>query len=351
MPWSRFDSNYEAPASEQTQRVIPFVEAIREATNQAMDLDPRVFAMGLDADDEFGVFGSMSNMNHPDRILGTPISENANTGIALGAALTGMRPILVNLRNDFLLVAMDQIVNYIAKWHSMFGKQADVPLVLRSIIGRGWGCGAQHSQSLQGVFAQIPGLKVVMPSSPYDVKGLFLSAVKDPSPVMFFEHRWLYKNTGPVPEEAYTLPIGKGRRTRKGNGLTVVATSLAQVHTLTACEQHDLDVDLIDPRTIKPLDEEIILESVAKTGRLLVIDYDFPFGGFASEVATTVCEKAFDRLEAPPQRLGFPDANMPASGPLERVYYPDPERIAATIQGMLGAGAADAPALDVEVLA
>ena len=176
---------------------------------------------------------------------------------------------------------MDQIVNYIAKWKSMFDGQCDVPIVLRSVIGRGWGCGAQHSQALQGLFAQIPGLKVVMPSTPYDAKGLFLSAINDNEPVMVFEHRWLYKNTGSVPEEMYGVPIGKGQRLREGSSLTVVATSLAAIHTLTACEQRGLDVDLIDPRTIKPLDEELILDSVAKTGRLLVVDYDFPFGGFA----------------------------------------------------------------------
>ncbi len=333
MPWSRFDSNYEVADD---GRTLSFVEAIREATDQAMGIDPRVFALGLDADDKFGVFGSMSDLSHPERVIGTPISENANTGVALGAALTGMRPILINLRNDFLLVAMDQIVNYIAKWSSMFGDQIQVPIVLRSVIGRGWGCGAQHSQSLQGLFAQIPGLKVVMPSSPYDVKGLLLSAIKDDSPVMFFEHRWLYKNTGPVPEDMYLVPIGKGNRLREGDSLTVVATSLAAAHTQKACDDHDLDIDLIDPRTIKPLDTELILDSVQKTGRLLVIDYDFPFGGFGAEVCAMVTEQAFDALKAPPQRLGFPDANMPASGPLERAYYPTPDRIAETVRQMVG---------------
>ncbi|MCA8941829.1 MAG: alpha-ketoacid dehydrogenase subunit beta [Planctomycetes bacterium] len=333
MPWSRFDSNYRAPAGE---RDLAFVDAIREATDQAMCLDPRVFAMGLDADDKFGVFGSMRDMTHPERILGTPISENANTGVALGAALTGMRPILINLRNDFLLVAMDQIVNYVAKWQSMFDGQCAVPLVMRSVIGRGWGCGAQHSQSLQGLFAQIPGLKVVMPATPYDAKGLLLSAIKDDSPVMMFEHRWLYKNTGPVPEEMYTIPLGQGQRLHEGSSLTVVATSLAAIHTLTACEQRGLDVDLIDPRTIKPLDMDLILDSVSKTGRLLVVDYDFPFGGVAAEITSRVCEQAFDRLREPPQRIGFPEANMPASGPLERAYYPTPDTIGERIERWIG---------------
>jgi len=332
MPWSRFDSNYEAPAGD---RDLTFVAAIREAIDQAMGLDPRVFALGLDADDKFGVFGSMLSLSHPERVLGTPISENAMTGVALGAALCGLRPIHVHLRNDFLLVAMDQIVNYVAKWEDMYDRQVRVPLVIRSIIGRGWGCGAQHSQSLHGLFAQVPGLKVVMPATPYDAKGLLLSAIKDDSPVVFLEHRWLYKNTGSVPEAMYTIPLGKGQRLHQGSSLTVVATSLAAIHALVACDSQQLDVDLIDPRTLKPLDSELILESVGRTGRLLVVDYDFPFGGFAAEVCALVAERALDRLRLPPQRLCFPDRGMPASGPLERAYYPTPERIGAVMQRMI----------------
>ena len=339
MPWSRFDSNYEAPAG---ARDITYCAAIREAIDQAMCLDPRVFCIGLDADDKFGVFGSMSNLTHPERVLGTPISENAMTGVALGAALSGMRPIHVHLRNDFLLVAMDQIANYVAKWQDMFDHQVKVPLVIRSIIGRGWGCGAQHSQSLHGLFAQIPGLKVVMPSSPYDVKGLMLSAVKDDSPVLFLEHRWLYKNTGNVPEAMYTLPIGKAATLRRGGSLTVVATSLAAIHALKACEQQELDVDLIDPRTIKPLDLDTILASVHRTGRLLVVDYDFPFAGFASEVVAAVCERAHESLRQPPQRLCFPDRGMPSSGRLERAYYPTPERIGEFMRQMILGSSIDA---------
>ncbi len=332
MPWSKFDSNYTAPTG---GRTLSFCGAMREAIDQALGNDQRVFAIGLDADDKFGVFGSMSDLRHADRVLGTPISENAMTGVALGAALSGLRPIHVHLRNDFLLVAMDQIVNYVAKWRDMFDGQVRVPLVIRSIIGRGWGCGAQHSQSLHGLFAQVPGLKVVMPSNPYDAKGLFLAAVADDSPVVFLEHRWLYKNTGPVPEELYTLPLGKAHHLHRGDGLTVVASSLAAIHALTAVEQHGLDVDLIDPRTIKPLDLPTILASVARTGRLLVVDYDFPFGGFAAEVCAKVAEHGFASLRRAPQRIAFPDRGMPASGRLERAYYPTPDRLAAAMQAML----------------
>lgn len=340
MPWSKFQQEYAAPTG---GRTISYCAAVREGIDQAMRHDPRVFAIGLDADDTFGVFGSMTDLAHPERVLGTPISENAMTGVALGAALSGLRPIHVHLRNDFLLVAMDQIVNYVAKWEDMFDRQVRVPLVIRSIIGRGWGCGAQHSQSLHGLFAQVPGLKVVMPSTPYDVKGLMLASVACDSPVLFLEHRWLYKNTGFVPEQIYTLPIGKARRLRAGNGLTVVAASLAAVHAQKACEANELDVDLIDPRTIKPLDIDTIVESVQRTGRLLVVDYDFPFGGFASEVCAQVTERAFAALKQPPARICFPDRGMPASGVLERAYYPTPERLAAAMQNLLdGAPIGDA---------
>ncbi len=335
MPWSKFDSNHEAPKGDRT---ITYCQAIREAIDQAMRHDPRVFCIGLDADDKFGVFGSMSDLTHKERVLGTPISENAMTGVALGAALSGLRPVHVHLRNDFLLVAMDQIVNYVAKWEDMFDRQVRVPLVIRSIIGRGWGCGAQHSQSLHGLFAQIPGLKVVMPSTPYDVKGLFFEAVKDDSPVLFLEHRWLYKNTGDVPTGIYTLPFGKANRLHEGASLTVVAPSLAAMHCLVACEQHGLDVDLIDPRTIKPLDLPTIVASVQKTRRLLVVDYDFPFGGFGAEVCARVTEAAFAHLDAPPQRISFPDRGMPASGPLERAYYQTPDRLAAAMRAMIEGG-------------
>lgn len=339
MPWSKFGQDHAAPTG---GRTISYCAAVREAIDQAMRHDERVFAIGLDADDKFGVFGSMLDLSHPERVFGTPISENAMTGVALGAALSGLRPIHVHLRADFLPVAMDQIVNYVAKWEDMFDRQIRVPIVIRAIVGRGWGCGAQHSQSLHGLFAQVPGLKVVMPSTPYDVKGLMLASVADDSPVLFLEHRWLYKNTGDVPEELYTLPIGKAARLHAGDGLTVVAASLAAVHARIACERDGLDVDLIDPRTIKPLDIETIVASVRRTGRLLVVDYDFPFGGFAAEVVARTVELAHDALREPPRRVCFPDRGMPASGVLERAYYPTPERLAAVMQQMLAGAAVDA---------
>jgi acetoin:2,6-dichlorophenolindophenol oxidoreductase subunit beta len=333
MPWSRFDSSHAALPD--SGRIITFKDAIREAIDQAMINDTRVFALGLDADDKFGVFGSMSDMTHPERIIGTPISENAVTGIALGAALNGLRPICVHLRVDFMLLAVDQIVNYMAKWRYMTRGKVKVPIVMRAIIGRGWGCGAQHSQNLGGLFAHIPGLKVVIPSNPYDVKGLFLAAVKDDWPVIFLEHRWLYKNTGAVPSEMYVLPLGKGQVVRPGNKLTVVATSLAVIDALNGITKHNLDVELVDPRCLKPLDEDLILSSVRKTGRLLVVDYDFPACGFAAEVCAVVAEKGASDLKCPVQRMTFPECPMPASGVLEKVYYPNADTIAARIKSIL----------------
>jgi|ERR1051325_364585 pyruvate dehydrogenase E1 component beta subunit len=339
MPWSRFDQTAVAPPEKPERpgaaRSLSFKDAIREAIDQAMCHDSRVFAIGLDADDKFGVFGSMLNLSHPERVIGTPVSENAMTGVALGAALNGSRPIYIHLRVDFMLLAMDQIVNYISKWRYMTRGKVKVPLVIRTVIGRGWGCGAQHSQTLGGMFAHFPGLKVVMPSNPYDVKGLFLAAVKDDWPVVFIEHRWLYKNTGPVPEEMYVLPLGKGRVVRPGKALTIVATSLAVVDTQNAISKYELDVELIDPRCLRPLDEQVILDSVRKTGRLLVIDYDFPACGFAAEVCALVAEKVSSQLKAPLQRMTFPDSPMPASGLLEKAYYPNADTIAARIKAML----------------
>lgn len=333
MPWSRLPQSFNQTDSD---RIITYKDAIAEAIDQAMIIDPTVFAIGLDADDKFGVYGTMLDLTHRERVIGTPISENAMTGIAFGAALAGMRPIYIHMRTDFMLIAMDQIVNYIAKWRFMFQGQIKVPIVIRAIIGRGWGSGAQHSQTLQSLYVHIPGLKVIMPSTPYTVKGLFLAAVKDDYPVIFIEHRWLYRNTGGVPRKSYTLPIGRGEVIREGSRLTVVATSIAVIDTLDICERNHFDVEIIDPRTLKPLDEEIILNSVRKTGRLLVIDYDFPMCGFAAEVAAMVVEKGFAFLKGPIHRITFPECSMPASGVLEKAYYPNAERIGAKIREIIG---------------
>jgi pyruvate/2-oxoglutarate/acetoin dehydrogenase E1 component len=317
---------------------MTFREAINLAMIREMEADPTVFVFGLDVPDHKRIFGSTRNLLEkfgPKRCFGTPLSEDSLTGIAMGAAISGLRPILVHIRADFMLLGMNQIANMISCMRYMSGGKLKVPLVIRAVIGRGWGCGAQHSHTLGGMFAHIPGLKVVMPSDPYEVKGLFLAAVKDDWPVVFIEHRWLYKNTGPVPEELYLLPLGKGRVAHAGDKCTVVATSMAVSDTLNAIAKHKLDVELIDPRCLKPLDEELILASVRKTGHLLVVDYDYPACGFAAEVCAMVAEKASSALKRPVQRLTFPDCPMPASGVLEKAYYPNADTIAARIKSIL----------------
>ncbi len=332
MPWSRITENYDRPAGD---RVLSYREAIREAVDQAMVADPRVFAIGLDVDDKFGVFGSMLGMTHPERVIGTPVSENAMMGVALGAALSGLRPLVVHLRVDFLLLAMDQLVNYVAKWRYMTQGQVKVPLTVRAVIGRGWGCGAQHSGTLPSIFAHVPGLKITMPSNAYQAKGLLLAALADDYPVIQIEHRHLYNDAAQVPKEMYAVPLGRGEVVRKGGALTAVTMSLGTVDTLKACERHGLDVEVIDLRTVKPLDEDLILESVRKTGRLLVVDYDFPFAGVAAEVVARVVERAFSDLREAPERISFPECSVPASGVLEKAFYPSADTIAARIQAML----------------
>ena len=332
MPWSRIPQGH---LQQEGDRILTFKDAVREAIDQAMVQDPSVFVMGLDADDPFGVYGTLVDMTHPQRIIGTPISENAMTGVAMGAALSGMRTIHIHMRVDFMMLAMDQIVNYVSKWRHMFRGQVKVPLVIRAVMGRGWGCGAQHSGTMQALFTHLPGLKVVLPSTPYDAKGLLLAAIKDDYPVIWLEHRWLYNNRGHVPQEMYTLPLGAGCVLRRGGSLTVVATSLAAAETVEACETEGLDVEIIDPRTVKPLDEKLILDSVGKTGRLAVIDYDFPYGGFAAEVIARVAGHDHAMLETPPVRITFPECSMPASGKLEKVFYPSPPTIAARLKQLL----------------
>ncbi len=337
MPWSRIPEGVVEPDGD---RIMTFKQAVREAIDQAMGRDASVFVIGLDADDQFGMYGTLADMSHPDRIIGTPISENAMTGVAMGAALSGMRPIHTHMRVDFMMLAMDQIVNYAAKWRYMFRGQARAPLVIRAVMGRGWGCGAQHSGTLHSLFAHIPGLKVVLPSTPYDVKGLMLAAIKDDYPVIVLEHRWLYNNSGHVPEAMYTLPFGRANVLHEGGEATIVATSLAAFESLEACRAADLDVDLIDPRTIKPLDTKAIIESVRRTGRLFVVDYDFPFAGFAAEVAAVVAETDPGMLKGPVVRITFPECSMPASGKLEKAFYPSAEKIAARLKAELANGRA-----------
>lgn len=308
-------------------RKITYSEAIREAIDQSMDDDPSVFVIGEGVPDIKSVFGTTKGLakKYGNRVMDMPLSENGLSGVCIGAALMGMRPIMVHLRLDFLLLAFDQIVNNAAKWHYMFGGQAKVPLVIRAITGMGWGQGAQHSQNLQAIFAHIPGLKVVMPTTPYDAKGLLISSIRDNNPVIFIEHRWLYNTWGHVPEEKYAVPLGKANIVKPGKDITIVSTSYMNTETLKALnvlEKSGISAEVIDLRTLKPLDDTLIVDSVKKTGKLLTIDSGYYTGGFAGEIIARVSEKAFEYLDAPPQRITLPDIPTPSTPALAKYYYP-----------------------------
>lgn len=260
-----------------------------------------------------------------ERVIDTPVSENAITGVAVGAAIAGMRPVVVHPRMDFMLYAMDPIINEAANWHYMFGGRSNVPVVIWSIINRGGEQAAQHSQALHALFAHIPGLKVVMPSTPYDAKGLMISAIKDDNPVIYIDDRWLYNIEGEVPEEIYEVPIGKAIIRKEGKDITLAATSYMVYEAIQAAEElskDGIDVEVIDIRSIKPLDKKMLLNSVQKTGRFVVVDGGWKTCGFSAEVSALVSENGFKYLKAPIIRVTLPDTPAPASYRLEKEYYP-----------------------------
>ncbi len=323
-------------------RRITFAEAVREATVQAMEKDNSVLALGLGVTDPKGVFGTTLGLKErfgEERVYDIPVSENAVTGIAVGLAISGYRPILSHQRADFILMSMDQIINNSAKWSYMFGGQVSVPLVIRTIIGRGWGQGPQHSQNFQAMFAQIPGLKVVSPTTPYQAKGLMTAAIKDPDPVIFVEHRWLHNQLGDVPKDYYTIPIGKAYVLKPGSDLTVVTSLDMTVEVLKVAERlksQKIDIEVVDLCSVKPLDKETILASVRKTGRLLVIDSSWKDFGVASQVSALVSEKGYDCLKCAIRRMGLPDIPTPSTPALSKDYYPRAKDICQVVKDMLG---------------
>ena len=314
-------------------RKITYAEAINETLKEIMRKDERIFIMGEDIGRYGGVFqvtkGLMDEFSE-ERVIDTPISEGGFVGAGIGAALTGMRPIVEIMFIDFATLAMDQIVNQAAKIHYMFGGKAKVPLVFRTAIGAGRSAAAQHSQSLYAWFVHAPGLKVALPSSPYDAKGLLVTAIEDDNPVMFIEHKMLYYTEGEVPEELYSIPFGEGEVKREGKDLTVVAISSMVGKALKVAEdlaKDGIDMEVVDPRTLIPLDEDVILDSVKKTGRLLIADEGHRRAGVGAEIAAIVSEKAFDYLDAPILRVASLDVPVPFSPPLEKAYIPDEEDI------------------------
>ncbi|MFC1620759.1 alpha-ketoacid dehydrogenase subunit beta [Candidatus Omnitrophota bacterium] len=343
MPWTkvypdRTEFDKACKGQGKTLRGLTYREAIKEATTLALQEDDRVFLIGEGIDDAGGVFGTTKDLHKKfgrSRVIDIPIAENAMTGVAIGAAIAGTKPIFIHMRVDFLPMSMDQIVNHLAKWSYMFGAKVKIPLTIRSIIGRGWGSAAQHSQSLQALFMHVPGLKVAMPSTPYDVKGLLLSSIKGNCPVIFIEHRWLYEHVGYVPEGIYTVPFGKGLVRRAGNDVTLVGISYMLFESLKAQEilsKEGVSVEVIDPRTLNPLDEELIIESVKKTGRLVIADTGWKNCGSSAEISARVSEKAFEHLRAPIARIGLPEAPTPASPALEKEFYPGAKDIVSAIK-------------------
>ena len=324
---------------------LTYLEAIREAIQEVMRKDENIFLIGEDIGLYGGSFGLTSGLFAEfgaERVRDTPISESVIIGTAVGSAITGMRPILEIMFSDFTGCGMDQIMNQAAKIRYMFGGKAKVPMVLRTATGGGAGFGPHHSQSLEAIFAHIPGLKVVMPSCPYDAKGLFISAVYDNNPVIFLEHKVLYKSkkyAQEVPKGLYTIPLGKGEIKRPGKDISIVATSYMVQKSLEAAEilkkDKQIDCEIIDLRTIKPLDIDIVLESVKKTGKLICVEEACSFGGFMGEVIAQVMEKGFDYLDAPAIRVASSNNPVPYSHILEEEMIPSVDKIKDRILSVL----------------
>jgi pyruvate/2-oxoglutarate/acetoin dehydrogenase E1 component len=316
-------------------RILTYAEALREATAQEMRRNPDVLVLGIGVDDFKGTYGTTKGLVEefgPERCFDTPLSEDAMTGAAIGMALAGLRPIHVHIRMDFLLLGMNQIVNIAAKLRYMYGGQVSVPIVVRSVVGRSWGQGAQHSQALHALFMHVPGLRVVMPTTPYDAKGLLLSSLRHPDPVMFIEHRILHTQKGPVPEEDYTVPFGKARVLAEGKDVTLVGVSYTNVECLRAralLREAGIDAEVVDPVSLSPLDSDTILRSVEKTGRLLVVDNGWTFCGASAEILAQAAERFQGRKELRLRRMGFEPVPCPTTKNLENEYYPHTRKIAA----------------------
>lgn len=329
-------------ARDNRARVTHAADAIHEATVLAMEHDPRVFVMGEGVTDPKGVFGTTSGLRErfgADRVLEMPIAENGWTGAAIGAALAGQRPLLVHQRVEFTLLAMEQLVNNAAKMHYVSGGRHRVPITVRLIVGRGWGQGPAHSQSLEVLFAHIPGLKVVMPSCARDAKGLLLGAIEDDGPVVIIEHRWVHYAEGAIDPGYAPLPLDGPRKLTSGDDVTVVATSYMTLEALQAAQalaEAGCGVELFDLRVLRPLQTDAIVESVRRTGRLLTVDTGHAGYGIGAEVIAQTVAGAFDDLRAAPRRIGLPEHPTPSSSALSQHYYPRSPKIAETIGELVG---------------
>jgi len=318
-----------------------FSEAINQALDIALEIDSKVLCYGLGVDDPKRIFGTTFDLQEKygsHRVFDIPTSENALTGVAVGVSIGGYRPVMVHQRLDFFLLALDQLVNSAAKYYYTFNGKSSIPLTIRLILGRGWGQGPTHSQNLHGWFAHIPGIKVVMPTFPEDAKGLLLSSIFDDNPVVFIEHRWLHSVKGIVPNGDNRIEIGLARHVYKGSDVTIVSMSYMTIEALRVVKQFkkvNVEIDLIDLRTIKPLDWESIFNSVRKTGKLLVLDTGSETNSFASEIITRVCKDCWNELSIPPERITMPDCPEPTSYGLTKDYYPTANTIISKVHKML----------------
>ena len=314
-----------------------YLDAVNEALTEEMARDDKVFIIGEDIAVGYGgggVFGATRGLLDKfgaERVIDAPLSESAIAGCAIGAALVGYRPIVELMFGDFLTIASEQIVNCAAKMRWSLGGEVDVPIVYRTAYGGGVGAGMHHSQCFESWFAGVPGLKVVLPSTPSDAKGLLKAAVRDNDPVIVLEHKFLYKRLrGPVPDEDYIVPIGKGDIKREGEDVTIIAMSAMVQQALEAAnllEQENIQAEVLDPRTILPLDEELILQSVEKTGKVVIVHEAPVIGGFGGEIAAILADKGIDFLEAPVKRVGAPFCPVPSSPEMEQFYLPNAEKI------------------------
>ena len=309
------------------KRSLSYSLAINEALLQMMSSDDSVFLMGQGVKSPWYVGNTARGLLEkfgPERVIDTPVSENAITGAGVGAAIAGMRPVVVHPRMDFMMYAFDPIINEAANWHYMFGGKSSVPVVIWGIINSGGEQAAQHSQAIHALFSHVPGLKVVMPSTPYDAKGLMISAIKDDNPVIYIDDRWLYRLEEDVPEDIYSVPIGKGVIRKRGKDVTIVSVSYMALESLKAVKELSktgIDAELIDLRTVKPLDTTLILKSVEKTGRLVIADGGWRTCGIGAEISALVSEHCFRFLKAPIKRVTLPDSPAPSSPVLEQAYY------------------------------
>lgn len=328
-------------------RTATYCDALNEAIIQEMERDERVFVYGIGVPDHKKIFGSTAHILErfgPDRCVDTPISEDCMTGFGLGAAINGLRPIHIHIRVDFLLLAMNQLSNMVSSFAYGSAGQMKVPLVIRAVVGRGWGQGYQHSKTMHSVFAHIPGLKVVTPTTVADAKGLLVSAIRDDNPVIVIEHRWLYWQEGRLPEGEFTVRIGEPSIIREGKDLTVIATSWMNVEALKAAgilARRGVHIEIVDPRTLAPLEDEMLVASVEKTRHCIVADNDWSFCGFGAEVAARISEKCFGKLKSPVERIGFAHVPCPTSRHLENEFYPNAVQIIRAVERKLGLSPTD----------